>query len=224
MMHTRITSLLTALALTFACTEHGLEQEPPDASETSTAEPGKPKPDTQLLLDPHQLEPAPWPDELHSVVMQLDDNGTVVLDALDHDGLLVARVELDPVDGSPTVIAVNATFADARSWALVDLENVAVVSTSTDPSEEATQMEIASRIELIIATLGEQDVNPPNRPQPGPWFDCALRVLVAVFSCLPTNPGWGVTCPKAVVDTVCTCHAAAQAKKKKKKPAPAVCG
>src|SRR5690606_16131038 len=113
-MHTRITSLLTALALTFACTDAGPAQHHPnDASETSTAEPGKPEPDTQQLLDPHQLEPAPWPNELHSVVMQLDDDGIVVLDALDHDGLLVARVELDPVDGSPTVVAVNATFAAA---------------------------------------------------------------------------------------------------------------
>lgn len=234
----RFASFMVAAALVASgCQDHEVTNIDQGESSGGDESGGHVDPNNQdgELNEPYEVKPAPWTAELHSVVMDVTEDGAVLIDALDHDGLLVARVVLERVGDSLsndvdaddlTVFSVRSKFADMSSWAIVDMANATVVSLGSKPQGDLVQAEIAMRINAILEMASEQDaVKGIKKPQKGPWLDCALSVLGAVFACLPTNPGWVITCPKAIVEAVCACHTATQSKKKNKnkKPAPAGC-
>lgn len=211
----RLVSIALSIALTTGgCHDPGTERdEPTNTGGLDSTDPGR-------VLEPGDLVAAAWPEDLARVVTFETETG-VVIDGLNHAGELIARVELAEVSGSPNVQAVRADFEDMSSWAMVDTMNGVLVQHSTEPTDDATIAEITARAQALSKKAHEQDSD-PSEPMPGPWLDCALSVLNAVFVCLPVlGGGWLGGCPKAIVEAYCKCWSAK--KKNKNKPKPAAC-
>lgn len=214
----RLTSLTVSLALVLAgCHDGDSERGAPTNNSTTGLEEDEPG----HVQDPADLTAAVWPDDLHRVVA-FDTEAGVVIDGLNQAGQIIARVELADVDGSPNVLVVRADFADMHSWSYVDTMNGVLVQHGSYPGDDATITEITARAQELSKKSHEQPPD-PSEPQPGPWLDCALSILNAVFTCLPVvGGGWLVGCPQAVIDAYCKCWTAK--KKNKDKPKPMVCG
>lgn len=212
---------LTSLTVSFALVVAGCHDDDAPAQDSPTDTSSEPETsDPERVLEPGDLAAASWPEDLHRIIAFETDAG-VVIDGLNHDGETIARVELTDINGSPTVFAVRTTFADMHSWALVDLSNNVLVQYGTEPSDDATVTEITTRAQAMFNRAQGQAPD-PSEPQPGPWLDCALSVLSAVFACLPIlGGGWLGGCPKAIIDAYCKCWSAK--KKNQNKPTPAVC-
>lgn len=219
MLTKRIASLSAAVALVTAC--HDDRDPPQTVDDQHDSDGGNDYPPaTSNVLDDDNLEHAQWPADLDMVVVHATDSGVVVV-AMNDAGQPIGRVSLDEVADSVDVVSVESRFADGGSWGVMDLAAGVVLSVGTDPLGETAHAEFAARVSAMIAMAEDQGPDPAD-PQAGPWLDCALSVLTAVVACIPTG-SWVVTCPKAIVGAVCTCHGAAQTKKKKKKKKPAAC-
>lgn len=214
-MFNRLVALPVAVALAVvACTD------PEHVDSVADAGTSGPTLTPEREVNPASLALADWPDDLLEVVFFPADDGVVIV-GFNGAGQPISHVELAEVNQSNDVVRVRARFADAKAWAVMDIGNGSLVSAGGEPDEMLT--EISERAAAMIALAEEQEQPDPNDPQAGPWLDCALSVLGAVVACIPVGGGWVVTCPKAIVGAVCTCHGAAKSKKKKKKPQPAVC-
>lgn len=220
----RLTALTTALALTaVACR---MEPDPDIDPSTEPSETG----DTQeegpeVVEDPMQsLVPAKWPEDLHSIGVVHHDDGTTtdttVVIALNKAGEPIAYTTMALLPQAPSILELRVKFADGRAWALTDLTNHTVVSAGAYPQGEEWLAELALRIAAMDEMANEEGIHLDRLPdgEEGPWLECALTIIAAVFKCIPVGVQWIWTCPEGVIDAVCACFNAVKGKKKKKKP------
>lgn len=218
-MH-RLTALTTALAfMTAACR---MEPDPGVDSSDESSETGDDhqQDGPEVVDDSQSLVPAKWPEDLHRIGVAYHEDGTTVVIALNEAGEPIAYTTMALLPQAPNILELRVKFADGRAWALTDLTNNTVVSAGAYPQGEEWLAELALRIAAMDEMANEEGIHLDRLPdgEEGPWLECALTIIAAVFKCIPVGVQWIWTCPEGVIDAVCACFNAVKGKKKKKKP------